>query len=183
MDDITKIFHTLSISILIIGLILVAFGTLIKPVNEASINLIITGFSIIGASILFIMCINYSKTFLNENYKFKSYLDFFHFIINTSPYLITISAVTWLIFMFSNNHTALVSSTISPLFYTYFFIVYICLIVQSVGIIQMPIEESFSSSTSSSTSILWNIILLFAILNIFSNVTLDLILTNYITQG
>lgn len=180
------IFYKVSTAILIIGLVIISIGGVATPQSVSSIDMIISGFSMVGAGILFILCINFHNSTIFSNggsehtnviMRFLSQL--MTFITRSSPYLATIGIVTWLIFMFSNNRDILSDNNVAPIFYTYFFVSYLCILIESIGIMRLtpdnikPLQSSY----------LWNVILLFITLNIFSNITMQIILTNYVTQG
>ena len=182
------IFYKVSTAILIIGLVIISIGGIASPQSTSSVDMVISGFSMVGAGILFILCINFHNSTIFSNsggehtnmavaMRFLSQL--MTFISRSSPYLATIGIVTWLIFMFSNNRNILSDNNVAPVFYTYFFVSYLCILIESIGIMRLTPDNIKPPQSS----YLWNIFLLFITLNIFSNITMQIILTNYVTQG
>jgi len=186
-DD--KLLKKISITGLSIGMGLITISSIISPYNDASVNTIIAGYSLVGASILFLFGVNFKNSDVfamnmhpgisisNIIYILKQIISF---IERAAPYLAVLSMVGWMIAIIVMNTSALAHNEVAPIFYTYFFVSYLCLLLETVTLSQLKPDTIQSRTNESYMS---SLILLFATLNVFGNLIIQIILTDYTTQG
>lgn len=179
-----------SLVLLSIGLMAMFVGGFVH--TSGGINSIIYGAGLVGGGTLLLLCTHFSQannTISAAQGAAASAKAIAGIFMRFAPFLAIVAMAGWIVFMFVTHTSALASNNVATMFYTYYFVSFMCLLMETAAVAQISIQPDAAKSgdksgdKSNDASLFSAIALFFVSLNIISNIIMQIILTNYQTQG